>query len=63
MTNHQNLRDSANRYHEFSLLDSEIKYLSGKMDFSVDEIFSAIQEVGIDREEIIEYIRDRRDRA
>lgn len=63
MVNHQNVRDNGNRYHEFSHIDAEVKYLSVKMNFSADEIFSAIQEVGIDREEIIEYIRDRRDRS
>lgn len=61
--NFQNLRDTGNSYREFSLIDSEVQYLSDKMNFSVDEIFSAIQEVGVDRDEIIEYVRDRRERT
>lgn len=63
MMNFQNLRDTGNSYREFSLIDSEVQYLSDKMNFSVDEIFSAIQEVGVDRDEIIEYVRDRRERT
>lgn len=37
--------------------------MARKMNQSVDDILSAIQEVGFDEDEIEEYIRDRNDRS
>jgi hypothetical protein len=33
------------------------------MNFSAEEVLSAIQEVGLDRDEIAQYIKDRRNRV
>ena len=63
MMNYKNLRDPGSRYNEYSRVDEEVQYLSDKLNFSIEEIFSAIQEVGMNREDIIEYIRDRRERS
>jgi DNA-binding transcriptional regulator YhcF (GntR family) len=43
--------------------ENEIRELSKKLKFHVDDIVSAIQEVGFNEEEIEEYIRDRRERS
>jgi hypothetical protein len=43
--------------------ENEIHQLSRKLKFSIDEILSAIQEVGFNVDEIEEYIRDRNDRG
>lgn len=62
MISHRNIREHASRIREYSSIDSEVQFLSEKFNFSVDEVLAAIQEVGFDRDEIREYIRDRRDR-
>ena len=51
------------RFSIFLSHENEIRRLSGKLDFPVDEIMVAIQEVGFNEEEIEEYIRDRNDRS
>ena len=62
MINYKNIRDNGNSIWNYSNVESEVKYLSRKMNFSVEEILNAIQEVGFDRNEIEEYIQDRRNR-
>ena len=62
MMNYQNIRDNGNSIWNYSDLESEINYLSSKMNFSAEEVLSAIQEVGLNRDEIADYILDRRNR-
>lgn len=51
------------RFGIFSSHEDEIRDLSKKLGYAVDEVLSAVQEVGFDENEIEEYIRDRNDRA
>ncbi len=51
------------RFSIYSINESEVRSLSKKLNYSVDEILTAIQEVGFNEEEIEEYIRDRNDRG
>ena len=51
------------RFGIFSAYEQEVSLLTKKLKYSVDEILSAIQEVGFNEEEIEEYIRDRNDRS
>jgi hypothetical protein len=51
------------RFGIFSAYEQEVSQLSKKLNYSVDEILAAIQEVGFNEEEIEEYIRDRKDRS
>lgn len=41
----------------------EIRDIAKKLKFPIDDVLSAIQEVGFNEDEIEEYIRDRQDRA
>jgi len=43
--------------------ENEIRKISRKLKYSLDDIICAIQEVGFDENEIEEYIRDRYDRG
>ena len=43
--------------------ETEIRDLAKKLKFHVDDILSAIQEVGFNEDEIEEYIRDRQERS
>ncbi len=47
----------------FTAHEEEVRTLSRRLRYSVDDILSAIQEVGFNEEEIEEYIRDREDRS
>jgi cupin superfamily acireductone dioxygenase involved in methionine salvage len=51
------------RYSIYANHEEEIRQLSNKLDYPVDDIVSAIQEVGMNEEDIEEYIRDRYDRS
>ena len=51
------------RFGIFVSNENEVRSLSRKLKYSVDEILVAIQEVGFDEEAIEEYIRDRNDRS
>ena len=63
MSNYRNLRDGNTNFREYGMIESEVQYLSRKMRCSVDEVLTAIQEVGVlDRDEIMEYIEDRSNR-
>lgn len=41
----------------------EIRDLAKKLRFPIDDILSAVQEVGFNEDEIVEYIRDRHERS
>jgi len=51
------------RFGIYSTHENEIRAIARKMNQSIDDILSAIQEVGFDEDEIEEYIRDRNDRS
>lgn len=51
------------RFGIYASHENEVKSLSQKLNYSVDDILVAIQEVGFNEEEIEEYIRDRNDRS
>ena len=58
-----NYRNNNDRYGIYASNENEVRKLSRKLKYSVDEILSAVQEVGFNEDEIEEYIRDRNDRG
>jgi hypothetical protein len=58
-----NYKNSTDRYGIYVSYENEVRNLSRKLNYSVDEILSAIQEVGFNEDEIEEYIRDRNERG
>jgi hypothetical protein len=63
MITKKNIRDNGSKISEVISINEEIEFLASQYDYTIEEVLSAIQEVGFDREEIAEYIRDRRDRS
>lgn len=57
------MKHTNDRYGIYASHEQEIRQLSRKLDYAVDDIVSAIQEVGFNEEDIEEYIRDRHDRS
>jgi hypothetical protein len=53
----------SDRFGIYSTHENEIRDIAKKLKYSVDDILSAIQEVGFNEDEIEEYIRDRNDRS
>jgi len=58
-----NYRYINDRFGIYSTHENEIRAIARRMNQSVDDILSAIQEVGFNEDEIEEYIRDRNDRS
>ena len=58
-----NYKNNTDRYGIYVSYENEVRSLSRKLNYSVDEILSAIQEVGFNEDEIEEYIRDRNERG
>jgi maltoporin len=58
-----NYKNSNDRFGIFATNETEVVSLSKRLNYCVDDILAAIQEVGFDEEEIEEYIRDRKDRS
>jgi len=56
-------RKATDRYGLYSTHEPEIRDMAKKLKYSIDEILSAVQEVGFDEAAIEEYIRDRNDRS
>jgi len=56
-------RTQNDRFGIYSSHEMEIRDIARKLKYSVDDILSAIQEVGFNEDEIEEYIRDRNDRS
>lgn len=54
---------SQDRFGIYSVHETEVTAMARKLNYSVDDILAAVQEVGFNEEEIEEYIRDRADRA
>ncbi len=63
MLTNKNIRHNGNKISEVISINEEVEYLATNYDYTMEEVLSAIQEVGFDRDEIAEYIRDRRDRS
>ncbi|MBA2330688.1 MAG: hypothetical protein M3413_10575 [Bacteroidota bacterium] len=63
MITNKNIRHNGNKISEVISINEEVEYLATNYDYTMEEVLSAIQEVGFDRDEIAEYIRDRRDRS
>jgi hypothetical protein len=51
------------RFGIYSSHENEVRTLSRKLNYPLDDILAAVQEVGFDEEAIEEYIRDRKDRS
>ena len=63
MSNYRNIREGFGNFREYGTIETEVQYVARKMKCSVDEVLTAIQEVGVlDRDEIMEYIQDRSNR-
>ena len=56
-------RTQNDRFGIYSTHETEIRDIAKKLKYSVDDVLSAIQEVGFNEDEIEEYIRDRQDRS
>lgn len=57
-----NTKEKSDRFRKFAADEFAVQDLSHKLQVSVDDILSAIQEVGFNEEEIEEYLRDRYNR-
>jgi Protein of unknown function (DUF3606) len=57
-----NYKNNRDRFSIYLTNENEMRKLSRKLNYSLDEIMAAVQEVGFNEEEIAEYIRDRNDR-
>ena len=53
----------SDRYGVFGTDDEQIEKLAKKLNYPVEDILRAIQEVGFDGDEVEEYIRDRYNRS
>ncbi|RYY98669.1 MAG: DUF3606 domain-containing protein [Chitinophagaceae bacterium] len=63
MYNFTNYLSSHDRFGVPGTVEFQINELARKLKLPLEEILMAVQEVGLDRDEIREYIRDRRDRC
>ena len=62
MINYKSIRDGGKSFWDHSHIQSVVQGLSSEMGYSIDEILGAIKEVGIDSNDISEYIEDRQNR-
>ena len=53
----------SDRYEVFGTDDYQMEDLAKKLNYPLEDIMRAVQEVGFDREEVEEYIRDRNNRS
>lgn len=53
----------SDRYEVFGTDDHQMENLAKKLNYPLEDIMRAVQEVGFDREEVEEYIRDRNNRS
>ena len=63
MYNYTNFISSTDRFGVAGTDEYHIQKLSKKLNYPVEDILKAIQEVGFDQDEIEEYIRDRYNRS
>lgn len=63
MWNYSNYRSSSDRFNISDIDEGTIESLARKLKYPLEDILCAVREVGCDREEVEEYIRDRHNRA
>lgn len=63
MYNYFNPVSSADRFGLRSNDEQRVQSLCDKLKFPIEDILKAVQEVGFDRDEVEEYIRDRYNRG
>ena len=61
--NYNSFISSTDRFGVYGTYEHEVNYLSKKLKLPVEDILKAVQEVGFDKEEVEEYIRDRYQRS
>ncbi len=63
MYNYNSFISRSDRYGVFGTDDHQIEKLTKKLNYPVEDILRAIQEVGFDINDVEEYIRDRYNRS
>lgn len=63
MRNYNSFISRSDRYGVFGTNDDKMESLAKQLRYPLEDIMRAIQEVGFDKEEIEEYIRDRHNRS
>lgn len=63
MYNYNQHRSGKDRFSIYSSHEEEVIELSKKLNFPVDDVLAAVQEVGFNSDAIEEYIRDRYNRT
>jgi hypothetical protein len=63
MRNYNSFISRSDRYGNYSTEEYKVEMLAQKLKYPLEEILKAIQEVGFDKDEIEEYIRDRNNRS
>lgn len=63
MYNYNNFVSSSDRYSVPGADEYKIQHLSRRLKYPLEDILRAVQEVGFDKEEVEEYIRDRYNRS
>jgi hypothetical protein len=60
---HHNFVSGTDRFGTINSSEHHVEKLLRKLKFPVEDILKAVQEVGFDKEEVEEYIRDRYNRS
>ena len=63
MYNFSQFVSSTDRFGIYGTEEHQVHHLSKKLKFPVEDILKAVQEVGFDKDEVEEYIRDRYNRG
>ena len=63
MHNYNSFISRSDRYRVFGTDDDKIESLAKQLRYPLEDIMRAIQEVGFDKDDIEEYIRDRHNRS
>jgi len=63
MYNQFNFISSTDRFGASDSYEDQIQKMARRLNYPIEDILKAIQEVGFDQEEIEEYIRDRYNRS
>ncbi|HEU4633533.1 MAG TPA: hypothetical protein VFS22_06095 [Flavisolibacter sp.] len=63
MRNYNSFISRSDRYGNYGADDYKVEMLAQKLKYPLEDILKAIQEVGFDKDEIEEYIRDRNNRS
>ena len=63
MRNYNSFISRSDRYGNHGVDEYKVEMLAQKLKYPLEDILKAIQEVGFDRDDIEEYIRDRYNRS